>query len=183
MSVTHSVNCLTCEWSRPTTCPFFFQPDPRVQCAMLDNEELAGLKINQRQLKRSLKDKYGSWTQAPIKEQSKVKNLYLDYRMAERALYKKVSNFITCSTSTDKQYPKKEVLEYLEKHIERRSAGHLVKGPWSNCISDLDASPGSTEARHRSSNHRSITLPDPSPADWSFAHQSPDCLQEKARDQ
>lgn len=67
----------------------------RSKSAMLDNEELAGLNINQRQLKRSLKDKYGSWTQAPIKEQSKVKNLYLDYRMAERALYKKVSIFIT----------------------------------------------------------------------------------------
>jgi hypothetical protein len=91
-------NCPIGEWGRQRL-PVFLSTQSKSE--LLAYEDFSGMKLEQKRLKQVLKQKYGSWLQAPVEDQIKVKNLYLDYRNAERALYRKVSNLVIHSISAD----------------------------------------------------------------------------------
>lgn len=75
------------------------------KCEMLDDEEVAGFRFQQRRAKQELKYDYGSWKKAPLEEQVKVQNLYVDYRAAEARAYRKVSFHNYHSLGADRSVP------------------------------------------------------------------------------
>ena len=64
--------------------------------ARFDDDELSAIVLNQREVRRKLRDKSNLSPEEILSLEHQARDLYLDYKAKEAVVYKKVSTSISC---------------------------------------------------------------------------------------